>query len=117
MKKIFFILTAILLPFSSAHATSLLCTNRSQNFVLKQKTDSLYLVYDCNKSVTQCAQPVVFEALGFEEEGSFKLYGYLGNGKRTSFSLIQSRNGWTASLIAGPHSSLQSVLNCTTYKK
>ena len=107
-----------LIATSQAFAGSYLCRSRTQNIVLKQSGESsLFLVYECDHSLTSCTSPMVFEKLGFEEEGSFSLHGQRANGQRASVTMVKSKSGWTASLGTAANKTLKDVLSCEPYRK
>jgi len=116
--KIFAIIILALMATSSAFAGSFLCQSRSQTIVLKQSGESsLFLIYECDKSVTSCTSAMVFEKLGFEEEGSFSLHGQRSNGQRAVYSLVKAKLGWTASMSSAQTRAVQDVLLCVPYLK
>jgi hypothetical protein len=102
---------------SLGFAGNFTCRSRTQTFVLKQGDHNLYLVYECDKNITSCTTPMVFESFGYEEDGSFELIGMRSNGQRAKMSLVKVQNGWTATLSSAYGNKIQDILNCGTYQK
>ncbi len=118
MKKIFAVATVLLLS-SMSFAGHFICRSHTQNFVIKQGSESMYVFYECNKDLRGCTVGQVFEALGFEEEGSFQLVGQRSNGLRSILQIDKDKKGsnWTASLSLIVKPGVQDTLTCESFKK
>src|SRR6516225_5192944 len=109
--KTWVLILAILMGNSAAFAGDYVCKNKTRSFIFRQGGSSaLYSVRECDSEVKNCAAPVVFERLGFEDQGSFSLHGRRANGAYAMISMIRSNESWTATQSEPYGSSLQSVL-------
>lgn len=116
MKK-FFVVMMVSLLSSAAFAGHFICRSRTQNFVIKQGSESMYVIYECNKNLGGCMAGQVFEALGFEEEGSFSLHGRRANGQLAVLQMVKAKSDWTASLSLANKATILDVLTCEYFKK
>lgn len=116
MKNVLAVFVVIAMGLT-AFAGSHVCRSRTQTFVLKQGSTSLYLVYECDKNVVSCTPSQVFEALGFEDEGDFTLHGMRANGQRSVISMTRIQGQWTASLSLSSNPKVLDTLACEPYRK
>lgn len=117
MKKIFTVATVLFLS-SMSFAGHFICRSHTQNFVIKQGSESMYVLYECNKDLRGCTAGQIFEALGFEDEGSFQLVGQRSNGLRSVLQMNKTeKSNWTASLSLIVKPGIQDTLTCENFRK